>query len=255
MNKNRRLYQTKKELKEIYEITKKENNNLIEESNISETLFSNQDNFETKFEKLESQSPKMFTEVNSNNNTFFNYLYHGIRFQNHLEKLESIFYDRAILAGNYQRNYYSYSDNCNEGEYISLISAIDGYNLIYKTFIMENISLVISTECNAIKTIYLPYDEWELISKRKTKNRYSYAYGEYQVKQIIPIEMVKAIGLPAKYLKLIKKEHLIEIYQNDILHLMNKYSIYLPIVDTSDYNKILVVPEENYHLTKNLILK
>ena len=57
--------------------------------------------------------------------------------------------------------------------------------------------------------------------------------------------MVKAIGIPAKYLKLINKEYLIETYQNDILYLMNKYNIYLPIVDTSDYNKILFIQKEN----------
>ena len=39
------------------------------------------------------------------------FLYHGIRFQKYLEKLESIFKYGKILAGKYLPNYYNYSDN------------------------------------------------------------------------------------------------------------------------------------------------
>ena len=247
MNKNRKLYQPKVELKLNCEFEQKENNISLDDERIQNLLFYN-DDFESKLKKLESQNPQTFKALcrrNDNNDRFFYCFYHGIRFQNYLEKLESIFKDRAILAGNYQENYYLYDDNCNEGEYISLLSGFDGYNLVYKTFIMENISLIVSLDCNAIKTIYLPYEEWEQLKGRNTKNRYSYCQGEYQVKKIIPIEMVKAIGIPAKYLKLTNKEYLIETYQNDILYLMNKYNIYLPIIDTSDYNKILFIQKEN----------
>lgn len=104
---------------------------------------------------------------------------------------------------------------------------------------MQNISLIISPNINAIKTIYLPYNEWEKIANKKTKHRYSYAHNEYQVKQLIPIEMIKAIGLPQRYLRLTNQENLIDIYKNDILELMKKYNIDLPIVDTSNYNNIL----------------
>ena len=51
---------------------------------------------------------------------------------------------------------------------------LSNYDLIYRTFIMPNISLVISSECKAIKTIYLSYEEWEKIKTIETKKRYSY---------------------------------------------------------------------------------
>lgn len=214
--------------------------------------------FEQKLTILENLTPQTFQELHedmyslTNLRYIYNFLYHGIRFQNHLEKLESILKEQAILAGNYQKNYYSYSDNCNEGEYISLLSIDKDYDLEYETFILPNITLIISSECQAIKTIYLPFNEWEQIKGKKTKNRYSYAHNEYQVKKIIPISMVKAIGIPARYLRTINKEEQLNIYLHDILELMTKYQITLPIVDTSAYN-IPIVTIEN-HITKKKIL-
>jgi len=217
----------------------------------------NSQRFKQKLAILDSQTPKTFLDLNpelynSNNLRYiYNFLYHGIRFQNHLEKLESIFQAKAILAGNYQKNYSPYSDNCNEGEYISLLSTDGYYNIEYETFIIPNITLIVSPECNAIKTIYLPYNEWEQIKGKNTKNRYSYANNEYQVKQIVPLSLVKAIGLPARYLRTIGKEEQIEIYLQDILQLMNKYNINLPIIDTSAYN-IPITTTKN-HITKKKV--
>jgi len=217
----------------------------------------NSQRFKQKLAILDSQTPKTFLDLNpelynSNNLRYiYNFLYHGIRFQNHLEKLESIFQAKAILAGNYQKNYSPYSDNCNEGEYISLLSTDGYYDIEYETFIIPNITLIVSPECNAIKTIYLPYNEWEQIKGKNTKNRYSYANNEYQVKQIVPLSLVKAIGLPARYLRTIGKEEQIEIYLQDILQLMNKYNINLPIIDTSAYN-IPITTTKN-HITKKKV--
>ena len=53
---------------------------------------------------------------------------------------------------------------------------------------------------------------------------------------MIPLSYVKAIGVPARYLRDMGKEEKIERYLTDILELMNKYNINLPIVDTSAYN-------------------
>lgn len=212
--------------------------------------------FQEKFERLEQQPLEFFEpKENDIDNLYLihNFLYHGIRSYNPLEKLESIFKNRAILAGNYQNsNYYSYDDNCNNGEYISLASIDDDYNLTYQTFITPNISLVISSKCNAIKTMYISFDEWEQIKDLHTFNRYSYANNEYQVKEIIPLELIKAIGLPKEYLRQTNREHLIDIYLNDILELMNKYNIDLPIVDTSNNNRSLYLPQN--HIS-NYILK
>ena len=64
------------------------------------------------------------------------FLYHGIRFQGYLEKLEGIFKEKAILAGKYVDGYRSYSDNCNFGKYVSLllwqgIDAIEYQECVY----------------------------------------------------------------------------------------------------------------------------
>lgn len=93
------------------------------------------------------------------------FLYHGIRFDDNFEKLEKIFKDKKILCGKKAGMYFGYDDNCNEGEYISLLEKEDSDELEYKTFIEENISLIISPECDAIKCIYVPWDEWEEITK------------------------------------------------------------------------------------------
>lgn len=260
MNKNRKIIKTNLNFNNNKLNNNSSNSNSVNialtDNNISSTVLPDtektyQSLLDEKFIKLESSENKTFLELNPHISEYPHiteydfFLYHGIRFQNHLEKLEQIFESNAILAGNYQEYYYTYSDNCNEGEYISLLGFSDYRDLEYKTFVMPNISLVISPKCNAIKTIYLPYEEWEVISKRNPKNRYSYAHGEYQVKQMIPIDMVKAVGLPARYLRLTNQEYLIETYKNDILELMNKYNLELPIVDTSNYNRPIIMPE-NY---------
>ena len=80
--------------------------------NIMEKQLTNRfKNFEEKLKYLENMPPQTFLDIYDQTYDFenlryiHNFLYHGIRFQNHLEKLESIFKDRAILAGNYQNQH------------------------------------------------------------------------------------------------------------------------------------------------------
>lgn len=212
-----------------------------------------EETFQEKFERLDQQ-PLEFFEIKDfdvdNLYLIRNFLYHGIRSYNSLEKLEGIFKDKVILAGNYQKDsYYSYDDNCNNGEYISLANIDNDYNLTYQTFVMPNISLVISPECKAIKTIYINYDEWEKIKDLDTFNRYSYANNEYQVKESISFDYVKAIGFPKEYLRRTNQENKFEEYFNCVFELMKKYNLDLPIVDTSNYNRILYQPK-NYKLER-----
>lgn len=105
------------------------------------------------------------------------FLYHGIRFQKYLEKLESIFEKQAILASKYLNNVMSYDDNCNDGEYVSLLEIKPyEYSSMYEVFIRPNVTLVVSPFCEAYNTIYVSFQEWEEIKKsgRKFKNRFSY---------------------------------------------------------------------------------
>lgn len=160
------------------------------------------------------------------------YLYHGIRFQKHLEKLENIFKKQQILAGKYVDGYNNYDDNCNMGEYVSLLQWVGENTPEYQTFIIPNISLIVSPRCNAIQTQYVEFEKWNEIRKGDydLKNLYSYMRGECFCKDSIPFEMVKAIGIGYNNYNLI----------NDIEKLMEQYNINLPIIGTCEHNKILV---------------
>lgn len=168
MNKNRKIIAIKRNNNTSNQTLCNINKQNIEELNTKNNY---QLEIKEKFKKLESKRNETFKELNpyvSENPNLLEYdsfLYHGILFQKHLEKLEQIFANRAILAGNYQEYYYKYDDNCNDGEYISLLALDSYHDLEYQTFIMTNISLVISHECNPLKTIYLPYEEWEEFKK------------------------------------------------------------------------------------------
>lgn len=178
----------------------------------------------------------------------YSFLYHGIRFQEYLEKLESIFQNRKILASKYLADPFrmDYYDNCNEGEYVSLLGSPSLESIEYDTFVRFNVSLVLKPFASAYKTIYIPYEEWDYLKQQKlpVKNRYSYALGEYQVKDFVPIEMVVAIGMPYDYLRKVKSISFAENYKEDIIKLMEQYHIVLPIVDTGDYNRILFQPKQ-----------
>ena len=180
------------------------------------------------------------------------YLYHGIRFQKHLEKLENIFKERKILAGKYLPSYHFYSDNCNHGKYVSLLKYTSKTELEYKTFILENISLLVTPLCNAQETKYVDYQTWQKIQQEQypLKHIYSYMIGECMCKDYIPLDMVKAIGAP--YQKLIlqgKETYAIQLIE-DIKKLMDKYGVFLPIVDTSRYNIILYEVEPQRYTKK-----
>ena len=166
------------------------------------------------------------------------FLYHGIRFQKHLEKLESIFEDKKILAGKYTKNSFSYSDNCNKGEYVSL-TTYDDNSQGFEIFILENISLLVSPKCDAYLTKYVNYNIWNQIKDKKTKNLYSYMQEEFMCKEFIDLSLVKAVGVPYTYYTLNKGKEYADNILNDVKNLIDKYEFSIDIVDTSDYNKLL----------------
>ena len=147
----------------------------------------------------------------------------------------------GILAGKYVESYSSYSDNCNNGEYVSLLEKKIENDLEFSTFIEHNLSLVISPFCEAYKTIYVPYDVWEEINKNyhDLKNRYSYARNEYQIKDKVPVDMIEAIGLPFKHLMNSNQLEQAEKYKKEIIDMIESYKLELSIVDTSNYNKYI----------------
>lgn len=175
-----------------------------------------------------------------------NFLYHAIIKNNKYQILERIFKERKILALKYVLECTKKCTfNANDGEYISLLSLDknqENYDLLYDTYIKRNISLVISPLVNAIKTIYMEFDDWVYVKKKYSnlKNRYSFLMGEYQVKDNIPVDLVAAIGIP--YL-IFEKEYSSNYATNcieNVIDIMDNYDIHLPIVDTSNNNKVLV---------------
>ena len=178
-----------------------------------------------------------------NNFNPFLYLFHGIRFDDKLIKLEGIIKERKILSGQYIKNYYLYSDNANKGEYVSLIAYDEGIG--YDVFIKENISLLIYPDCDAILTKYIDYNTWECIKDYKTKNLYSYLHGEYLVKDYISFDYVAAIGVPYNYYTQTKGNEYADHILKSIIKLLDKYSLSLPIIDTTNHNKTLYDIEQN----------
>lgn len=206
-----------------------------------------------KYDRYDQSEPYKFSETQPSINEVPRlchiscFLYHGIRFQNYLEKLEKIFEKRAILASKYIDNCFSYEDNCNDGEYVSLLEIDDPweYDAMYEAFIRTNITLVVSPFCEAYNTIFVSFHEWEEIrnSGRTFKNRFSYGKNEYQVKDYVPIDQVVAIGVPFLYLTCNRSEEYAKKLLEDVIMLMHKYELDLPVIDTSNYNKTLYVPE------------
>ena len=214
-----------------------------------------------KIEKLEKEPMNTFNNIYSidyepNINEVECFLYHGLRNQKDYEKLESILKQRKIYAGIYLENYSNYSDNCNDGKFVSLINYSD--SIEFEEFINKYICLIISPLCNAYKTKYLTFYEWIYIKEKNIslKNRYSYAIDEYQVKDFIPIEMIRAIGIPYSNIKLTKGVEAAEKCKQDIIELLMNYEIKIPIVNINYYNRILYNPTESHkkYCTKKRIM-
>lgn len=200
--------------------------------------------------QLEKEDMKTFLQLNPHLSRYTSslhfdicYLYHGIRFHDQMKTLENIL-KNGILAGKHIKDYNNYSDNCNNGEYVSLLDKTSDNNLEYETFIEPNISLLVSPLCGAYKTIYVSYELWENINLHypNLKNRYSYAFNEYQIKDRVPIELIEAIGLPYQLLVNNKNKDQAEMYKRQIIDMLNCYGIGIPIVDTSNSNQLIYKP-------------
>ena len=198
-----------------------------------------------------NQDGKYTENDNVSFRNMYGFLYHGIRFQDYLEKLESIFEGRKILAGKYIPNYYCYGDNCNKGEYVSVLNVQKTDGITFKTFIDENISLLITPFCDAIETKYVGFNIWNQIKDLNLKQIYSYLPGECMCKDFIPLEFVKAVGVPYRHLIRTKGRDYADKLVEDIVSLMESYNISLPIVEPGRMNAILV--NSNNKMVNNTI--
>ena len=175
----------------------------------------------------------------------YSHLYHGVRFDSEHKLFESILRDREIRCGNkIDLLSVDYSDNCNEGKYVSLTdySGFFASDLEFKTFIGENISFMIAPKLNPLKCKYLPYDEWEMIKTKlpKTRHRYSYAKGEYQYPECFSLDYVEGILYPFNYYSCIYGFDKTQEDFEYVKELLIKYGFeYLPILDQTDGFKVI----------------
>ena len=205
-------------------------------------------NSELPREVLESEKENMLTsmdvfhltDIAENRFHPYCFLYHGIRFDDNLKKLEKILKEKKILAGKYISGYYDYSDNANKGEYVSLTGYSEERISGFDVFVKTNVCLLVSPRCNAILTKYVDFNTWEKIKDTKTKNLYSYMQGEFMVKDFIPIEFIKAIGVPYQYLVLKEGKDYADAVLSKIERLMKEYEINLNVVDINSHNEILI---------------
>ena len=139
-------------------------------------------------------------------------LYHGLRF-NPVDKLESIFKSGFIYPGkrvptsfesmdgttHTLPGYYEDEENCNRGEYISLMP-FSFEDIEFDTFISSSIYLALRGDIDAKKTFYLKYEDYIKLrnSKRKTNNLYSYAYLEYLAKNDISLDNLLYVGINSR---------------------------------------------------------
>lgn len=218
--------------------------------------------FEEKIIELEARKMVTFQEeyAMAEEVDFFErecFLYHGLRyydskkrFEEGMKKLEGIFEKGHILAGKYLEGYYPSLDNCNELEYVSLASYSD--SIEFKIFVLENLCLLTRPSLDAYQTIYVSYDMWEFMKKNQIelKNRYSYAHNEYQVKDAISLTDVKAIGIPLFNIQLSEGIDIAKHYQQQVIDLLNRYDVDLPVVDTSCYNQVIYPRNYSKRLVK-----
>ncbi len=235
-------------------------NNLNEEEKRKIVLESDKYYIKLLFEQLEQKQMHLFSKrpyKNINNNSkdlesYENFLYHGIKGSNiylpkPFDRLKSIFNDGVILANKHQKNPVEGGNICNGESFISLTSLRKDmnspYNYTYNIFIKPNISFVIKSEVDAIKTIWTSEDIVEYAKEKEKnqiiKNRYSTLSYEYQVKDKIPLSMVAALGFPYKFYSYYNSSERVNKLLNELTDLILEYQLNYPIVDTSNYNKIL----------------
>lgn len=63
---------------------------------------------------------------------------------------------------------------------------------------------------------------------------------EYQVKDNVPLDLVVAIGVPYFIFEREYSSNYATSCIENIIDIMNNYGLFLPIVDTSNNNKVLV---------------
>ena len=133
--------------------------------------------------------------------------------------------------------YYEDEENCNRGEYISLMP-FSFEDIELDTFISSSIYLALRGDIDAKKTFYLKYEDYIKLrnSKRKTNNLYSYAYLEYLAKNDISLDNLLYVGINSRGFN-IPGMDVNEVIAK-IIELMEFYDIRVPLYDIGTTTKL-----------------
>ena len=167
------------------------------------------------------------------------FLYHGIMGDS-LGKLEDIFKHGAIMCHNSREANHIASWNrydCNGPDGISLAEYEGNRGSTFHNWICENLSLIISPSCKAVKTIFVEEQFWNWLKEQNVslKKRYSWLPNEWQKVGDISMEHIVAIGLPQKTQSFQQPPQV-----EQIAEVRDRYKIKLPIVDTTGRNRIIL---------------
>lgn len=217
--------------------------------------YGREETLDEKIERLESQENLSFSLIrNISPDDEYNLLYHGIRFDQ-INRLEGIFKFGKVFSGKRVPKFYESStgeekelfildygnENANKGEYVSVMP-YEINSLEFKTFIAKYVYLAFKGNIPAVKAHYLPYNEYDKVSKKNNLKRlYSYAEDEYMVKDEIDLDNLAFIGVNF-------------CYQSDdeidkIIDLMKYYEIKAPLIEHNTH-KVIYEFQNNKSLVK-----
>ena len=181
----------------------------------------------------------------------FDGYFHSIR--KNTKTLESILSSGAILSREKAKVIRNY-EGFNGHKWISLckyskqIIDDEEYRFAYPQLIVNGLFIVISEQVNAIKTLFMSYDElYDGLISDDSDIRYSDCLDEYQVKDMISKEFFIAVGYP--YRKTFAINHELANYEREIIdYLLRDFHIDIPIIDSSEE----IIDTELGHLQKVL---
>lgn len=186
---------------------------------------------------------------------FWEYYYHGLRLGS-LDKLKSILKYGGIYSINKNPSPYLWTEEIgfNGLDYISLFqietsvvhTRYQPYTVYYYDFIIKNISLVVKGDIEVYETFkpekgsfkFESDAAWYQYYNTSTERRYSDLPGEVQVKDQILLKDIVALGFPLK--AILNDDSFVSLDSlKEIKKILKEYNVNWPIVDTSNFNKLV----------------
>ncbi len=202
-----------------------------------------QEIFVQKMRRLESIEQQYYSDkVSEDDNS---YLCHGLRIWQ-LEKLESIFQKKLLLAARYVPKTFDSidgkthpllvdaedEDNTNKGGYVSFVPSKGKINTLNQ-FVFRNLFLAFNKNIPARETFYVYYEEHKALRRLgiNTRNLYSYVEDEYLVESGVSLNDLAFIGIDSNRYN----NHENDLFEliKAVIDLMKAYEIGVPFIDIS----------------------